>query len=105
MGTAKNLRDILLRETGKIIIGKEEQVTLLLMAVFSGGHILLDDLPGSGKTTLIKTLSRALSCDFRRIQFTWRTCWSGSARPAADSSPTTGCCSAESGGKEKAMGP
>ena len=43
MGTAKNLRDILLRETGKIIIGKEEQVTLLLMAVFSGGHILLDD--------------------------------------------------------------
>ena len=70
MGTAKNLRDILLRETGKIIIGKEEQVTLLLMAVFSGGHILLDDLPGSGKTTLIKTLSRALNCDFRRIQFT-----------------------------------
>ncbi len=68
--TAKELRDILVRETGKIIIGKEEQVTLLLMAVFSGGHILLDDLPGSGKTTLIKTLSLALSCDFRRIQFT-----------------------------------
>ena len=40
------------------------------MSILSDGHVLLDDLPGSGKTTLIKTLSIALGCDFKRIQFT-----------------------------------
>lgn len=57
-------------EIGKIFIGKDEQVSLIMMSVFVGGHVLLDDLPGSGKTTLIKTMSRALGCDFRRVQFT-----------------------------------
>lgn len=57
-------------EAAKIFIGKQEQIRLILMSVFAGGHVLLDDLPGSGKTTLIKTLSRALGCEFRRIQFT-----------------------------------
>jgi len=68
--TAKNKRQELIDELGKILIGKEEQITLLMAAVFSGGHVLLEDLPGSGKTTLIKGLSRAMGCDFRRIQFT-----------------------------------
>lgn len=58
------------KEIEKIIVGKQEQIRLILLAVFSGGHILLDDLPGSGKTTLIRTLSLALGCDYRRIQFT-----------------------------------
>ena len=58
------------REIAKIFIGKEEQLSLILMSVFVGGHVLLDDLPGSGKTTLIKTLSRALGCECRRVQFT-----------------------------------
>ena len=58
------------QEVSKIFIGKEDQISLILMAVFVGGHVLLDDLPGSGKTTLVKTLSRALGCGFRRIQFT-----------------------------------
>ena len=57
-------------EIAKIFVGKQEQIRLILMSVFSGGHVLLDDLPGSGKTTLIKTLSRALGCEFHRIQFT-----------------------------------
>ncbi len=57
-------------ETEKIIVGKRRQVDLILMAIFSGGHVLLNDLPGSGKTTLVKTLSLALGCDFRRLQFT-----------------------------------
>ena len=60
----------LMREIAKIFVGKEEQIRLILMSVFSGGHVLLDDLPGSGKTTLIKTMSRALGCEFRRVQFT-----------------------------------
>ena len=57
-------------ETQKIIVGKDRQIELILMAVFSGGHVLLNDLPGSGKTTLVRTLSLALGCDFRRLQFT-----------------------------------
>ena len=58
------------KEIAKIFVGKSQQVELIIMSVFAGGHVLLDDLPGSGKTTLIKTLSRALGCDFKRIQFT-----------------------------------
>jgi len=57
-------------ETEKIIVGKRRQIDMILMAVFSGGHVLLNDLPGSGKTTLAKTMSLALGCDFRRLQFT-----------------------------------
>ena len=61
---------LLQRETEKIIVGKRRQIDLILMAVLSGGHVLLNDLPGSGKTTLIKTLSLALGCEFKRLQFT-----------------------------------
>lgn len=57
-------------ETEKIIVGKRRQIDLILMTIFSGGHVLLNDLPGSGKTTLVKTLSLALGCGFRRLQFT-----------------------------------
>ena len=57
-------------EIAKIYIGKEEQIRLMTAAVLCGGHVLLDDLPGSGKTTLVKTMSIALGCDFQRIQFT-----------------------------------
>ena len=61
---------LLQRETEKIIVGKRRQIDLILMAVLSGGHVLLNDLPGSGKTTPIKTLSLALGCEFKRLQFT-----------------------------------
>lgn len=57
-------------ETEKIIVGKTHQIRLILTAVLADGHILLDDLPGVGKTTLVKTLSKVLGCDSRRIQFT-----------------------------------
>lgn len=58
------------KEVSKIFIGKETQVEQIIMSILVGGHVLLDDLPGSGKTTLIKTLSRALGCQFQRVQFT-----------------------------------
>ncbi|WP_317856330.1 MoxR family ATPase [Chakrabartyella piscis] len=60
----------MLDETEKIMIGKREQITLILLSILSGGHVLLEDMPGLGKTTLIKTLSIVLGCDFKRIQFT-----------------------------------
>ena len=58
------------QEIGKIFIGKQRQVELIIMSVLAGGHVLLDDLPGSGKTTLVKAMTRALGCQFRRVQFT-----------------------------------
>ena len=58
-----------LEETEKIIVGKGEKIRLIIMAVLSNGHVLLDDLPGVGKTTLLKTLSITLGCASRRVQF------------------------------------
>lgn len=55
---------------GKVIVGKEKQIELILAAMFSGGHILLEDVPGTGKTTLAKSLARSLDCAFARVQFT-----------------------------------
>ncbi len=58
-----------LEETEKIIVGKREKIRLIIMAVLANGHVLLDDLPGVGKTTLLKTLSIALGCQSKRVQF------------------------------------
>lgn len=66
----KQYADSVIAETEKIIIGKTDTIRLVLTAIFSGGHVLLEDLPGSGKTTLVKTLALALGCEMRRIQFT-----------------------------------
>ena len=66
----KETAERLIRETAKIIVGKQDTVELVLAAILSGGHVLLEDLPGSGKTTLVRTLALALGCTFRRIQFT-----------------------------------
>ena len=57
------------QETEKIIVGKSDRIRLIIMAILANGHILLDDLPGVGKTTLVKTISLALGCRSGRIQF------------------------------------
>ena len=56
-------------ETEKIIYGKREQIRLFIMAILAQGHVLLEDLPGVGKTTLIKTIASICGCDSKRIQF------------------------------------
>jgi len=58
------------RNVGKVIVGKEEVVDLLTVALLCEGHVLFEDVPGIGKTTLAKTLARSLGCSFQRIQFT-----------------------------------
>jgi MoxR-like ATPase len=64
--TARILRE----NVQKVIVGKDEPINLALVAVLCGGHILIEDVPGIGKTTLARTLAASLGCSFRRIQFT-----------------------------------
>ncbi len=59
-----------LAELNKIILGKEQQVRLALTCVLASGHLLLEDLPGMGKTTLAHALSKVLGLEYKRIQFT-----------------------------------
>ena len=55
---------------GKAVVGKEEAVEYALIALLCKGHVLIEDVPGVGKTTLASALARSLDCSFRRIQFT-----------------------------------
>ena len=60
----------LLDNIGKVIVGKEEAAELALIALLCRGHVLIEDVPGVGKTTLASALAKSLACSFRRIQFT-----------------------------------
>lgn len=60
----------ILGNIAKVIIGKEKMVKLLLTALVADGHVLLEDVPGTGKTKLAKTLAKSLDAEFSRIQFT-----------------------------------
>ena len=53
-----------------VIVGKEKEIRLVVTALLAGGHVLLEDVPGTGKTTLAKSLARSLDCGFSRVQFT-----------------------------------
>ena len=54
----------------RVIVGKDEAIELALIALLCKGHVLIEDVPGVGKTTLGAALARSLSCSFKRIQFT-----------------------------------
>lgn len=68
--TLQTTVDKAIDEIGRVLLGKEEQVRLSLCCLLSGGHLLLEDLPGLGKTTLSQALATVLGLDFQRVQFT-----------------------------------
>ena len=65
-GTCRRLRDGI----GTVIVGKEPEIELCIIAILCRGHLLIEDVPGTGKTMLAKTLARATGCSFERVQFT-----------------------------------
>jgi MoxR-like ATPase len=65
-----NSIDLLRVEIEKVIVGQKKMVDLLLVALFSNGHVLLEGVPGVAKTLMVKTLAKTLGVDFSRIQFT-----------------------------------
>ena len=65
-----NMSQSVINEVRKVIIGKDEIIIKVLLSILAGGHILIEDIPGVGKTTLAVALSKALSLDYKRLQFT-----------------------------------
>lgn len=66
----QNVTKKILDNVERVIIGKREEIELALIALISGGHLLIEDAPGVGKTMLARSLARSLGCTFKRIQFT-----------------------------------
>lgn len=60
----------IINKTGEVILGKEQQIKLALACILARGHLLIEDLPGMGKTTLAHTLAQVLGLQFQRVQFT-----------------------------------
>ena len=54
----------------RVIIGKDQVIDIVITALISGGHVLLEDVPGTGKTVLARSLAKSVNCDFKRVQFT-----------------------------------
>lgn len=66
----KEIIDAILAETGKAVLGKDDVLRRILTAILAGGHILIDDIPGVGKTTMAVAFTRTLGLDYKRMQFT-----------------------------------
>ena len=66
----KSLSEKLVGNISTVIKGKQSEIKLVVGAFIAGGHVLLEDVPGTGKTMLARSLARSVDCDFKRIQFT-----------------------------------
>ena len=62
--------DRVLANVERVIVGKHAEVRFALVALLCRGHLLIEDVPGTGKTVLAKAIAKSLGCSFRRIQFT-----------------------------------
>jgi len=70
MSRISQVTDVLVQQAGQVVAGKSEQIRLIWVALLCGGHILLEDLPGVGKTTLAQGLGSLLGLRYQRVQFT-----------------------------------
>ncbi|MEZ4666906.1 MAG: MoxR family ATPase [Anaerolineae bacterium] len=70
MALAQNVAERIAQNVGQVIIGKRNEVRLAILGLLCKGHILIEDIPGVGKTMLAKALARVIGCKFSRIQFT-----------------------------------
>lgn len=66
----KGLADKIRENVSKVIVGRDEIINLMLTSILAGGHILLEDNPGTGKTMLAKSIAKSIEGDFKRVQFT-----------------------------------
>ena len=67
---SKTLVNTLIENVSNVIVGKSDTVELLLVALISNGHVLIEDVPGVGKTMLVRSIATSTGCDYRRMQFT-----------------------------------
>lgn len=70
MQSVRTVAEQVVANVEKVIVGKREEVELALIALLCQGHVLIEDVPGVGKTVLAKSIARSVGCSFRRIQFT-----------------------------------
>jgi MoxR-like ATPase len=70
MRSKRNLMMSLIREVEKVVVGKHNEVVMLVAAMLAGGHVLIEDVPGVGKTTLAATIAKCAGLTFKRAQFT-----------------------------------
>lgn len=70
----KTMADKIKGNIQKVIIGKSNVIDILITAILTGGNVLLEDVPGTGKTVLAKSLSKSIGVDFKRVQFTRTFC-------------------------------
>ena len=70
LATATQKLERVRKEISKVIVGQQEVVDGVVICLLAGGHLLIEDVPGVGKTTLAHALSRAFGLDFSRVQFT-----------------------------------
>jgi len=70
MQVTQRFAQLLTKNVGRVIVGKSEAVELIMIAMLCKGHVLIEDVPGVGKTTLASAMAKSIDCSFKRIQFT-----------------------------------
>lgn len=70
MKSLVQFKENLINNVSQVIVGKDKEIEMIIVAFLSGGHVLLEDIPGMGKTMMIKAFSKTLDLPFKRIQFT-----------------------------------